>query len=65
MHLLRLSAYCNCFVGSSVSGNNGGFIHHYFVIVNNQRIGRAEVNSDFLCKKIEQTHVSFACCAFF
>jgi hypothetical protein len=53
VHLLRLLAHCDYFPARAFDGNNRWFIDHDFVVVNDNRIGRSEVNRDLLGEKIE------------
>jgi hypothetical protein len=53
MHLLCLFANGQNFIGGAVDGHNRGLIYHYFIIKNDQRIGRSQVNRNLLGEKIE------------
>jgi NOL1/NOP2/fmu family ribosome biogenesis protein len=52
MHLLGLLTYGNYAAGNSVNRNDRGFVDHYFVVVNDKRVGRSKVNGNFLCKEV-------------
>jgi hypothetical protein len=43
-----------------VEGNDTGFVDDHLVIVNDQGIGRTQIDSDFLREKVEKSHV-FSC----
>ena len=52
-HLHGLFANGNYIACSFFHRDDGRFVHHNFILVNNQRVGRSQVNSKFLCKKTE------------
>ena len=56
MHLLRLPAHGDDLIGRAVFGDDARLIDHNFIIVDNQRIGRAEVDGNVAGKKIEEAH---------
>src|SRR6218665_621480 len=70
VHLLCKPSYRYRFVGGAVACNDAWLIHYDFVVLNNDGIGSAEVNSYFLCKEAENTHaqlcffkvIFFVCC---
>jgi hypothetical protein len=56
VHLLGFAAHGDDFIGSAVFGNDARLIHHDFVVVNDERIGRTQVNGDVAGQEVEEAH---------
>jgi hypothetical protein len=59
MHLLRCAAHCYRAIGGAVACYYTRFIHHYFIVLDDDCIGSTKVYGYFLCQKIKNAH---ACC---
>ena len=48
MHELGFLAKCDAFSGLVVNGDDGGFVQHYLVILEDDGVGGSKVNCQFL-----------------
>ena len=56
VHLLGLAAHGDDFIGGAVFGDDARLIHHDFIVMNNERIGRTQVDGDVAGQEIKETH---------
>ncbi len=56
VHLLGLAADGDDTPGGTVHRHNARFVHHHLVIMDDQGVGRTEVDRDLLGEEVEQAH---------